>query len=117
MSDVRTADPVIDYLDRPPQRWRHEFQKASGSREMVEDSDGEWVKFDDMDLYMFEGGQLMLRLVSSQEALLQAAKTWLRLHEQSMVSREAATEMWASGQIPRAMDALRAAISKWESRS
>lgn len=30
-------------------RFKHEFQKASGSREMVEHSEGEWVSFDDYD--------------------------------------------------------------------
>jgi hypothetical protein len=28
-------------------RFKHEFQKASGSREMVEDNDGDWVKYED----------------------------------------------------------------------
>ncbi len=51
---------MIDYLDKPPQRYKHEFQKACGSREMVEDAEGEWVKFQDMDLYMFEGAQFIL---------------------------------------------------------
>lgn len=28
-------------------RYKHEFQKASGSREMVEDEDGDWVQYED----------------------------------------------------------------------
>lgn len=55
---------MIDYLDKPPQRYDHVFQKNSGSREMVEDPQGEYVKFDDMDLYMFEGAQLMAQAVN-----------------------------------------------------
>ena len=50
---------MIDYLDKPPQRYDHVFQKNSGSREMVEDPQGEYVKYDDMDLYMFEGSEFM----------------------------------------------------------
>lgn len=47
---------MSDYLDSPPQRYRH------GSREMVEHEYGEWVKFVDMDLYMFEGAQMLNRI-------------------------------------------------------
>lgn len=60
---------VIDYLDKPPQRYAHVFQKASGSREMVEDPEGDWVKFEDMDLYMFEGAQLMNLSIERHEKL------------------------------------------------
>lgn len=65
---------MIDYLDKPPQRYAHVFQKASGSREMVEDADGDWVKFEDMDLYMFEGGQLALTIVAENTRLREALK-------------------------------------------
>jgi hypothetical protein len=65
---------MIDYLDKPPQRYAHVFQKASGSREMVEDADGDWVKYEDMDLYMFEGGQLALTLVAENQRLREALK-------------------------------------------
>lgn len=64
-----SAAPKIDYLDHPPQRYGHVFQKASGSREMVEDPEGEWVKFDDMDLYMFEGGQLLQQAAAEIDRL------------------------------------------------
>jgi len=69
---------IIDYLNKPPQRYDHVFQKNSGSREMVEDPKGEYVRFDDMDLYMFEGAQLM------QEALakLKRYEAALRLHHE-----------------------------------
>jgi hypothetical protein len=70
---------VSDYLDKPPQRYKHEFQKYSGSREMVEDADGEWVKFEDMDLYMFEGGQLMTQALARlkvYEDALTKIKLW-----------------------------------------
>jgi hypothetical protein len=72
---------MIDYLDKPPQRYKHEFQCNSGSREMVEDAEGEWVKYQDMDLYMFEGAQGMLELlkrVKEMQAALQAVKQ--RMH-------------------------------------
>lgn len=55
--------------------------------------------------------------VSAAPELLETAKAWLRLHEQGMASREAATELWTSGQVPCAMEALRAAIAKAEGRS
>lgn len=31
---------MIDYLNKPPQRYDHVFQKNSGSHEMVEDDKG-----------------------------------------------------------------------------
>ncbi len=33
-------------------RFNHEFQKASGSREMVEDPEGEWVKLEDIRIWV-----------------------------------------------------------------
>lgn len=30
-------------------RYHHKFQKASGSREMVEGPDGEWIRFDEIE--------------------------------------------------------------------
>lgn len=57
------------------------------------------------------------RLIAAAPDLLQAAKHWLHLHEQGMVSREAATKMYDSGQIPSAIETLRAAIAKAEGRS
>jgi len=35
--------------DQKLTRFKHEFQRNSGSREMVEHEDGEWVRFDDVD--------------------------------------------------------------------
>lgn len=55
--------------------------------------------------------------IADAPELLETAKVWLRLHEQGMANREAAAEMWNSGQIPRAMEAIRAAIAKAEGRS
>lgn len=65
---------MIDYLDKPPQRYKHTFQKASGSREMVEHTEGKWVRFDDMDLYMFEGGQLMQQAATELDRLRAALR-------------------------------------------
>lgn len=61
---------MIDYLDKPPQRW-HQLG-ANGA--FVERADGEWVKFEDMDLYMFEGGQLALTIVAENQRLREALK-------------------------------------------
>lgn len=42
--------PTSDGLSQFP-RWAHEFQKASGSREMVEANvNGEWMRYDDFDM-------------------------------------------------------------------
>jgi hypothetical protein len=49
---------VYDYLNHPPQRYVHV------SAAMVENTAGEWVKFKDMDLYMFEGAQLMQQVLA-----------------------------------------------------
>lgn len=65
----------MDYLDKPPQRYDHVFQKNSGSREMVEDDKGEYVKFDDMDLYMFEGAQLMQQALAEHKAIAAELET------------------------------------------
>jgi len=46
---------VIDYLDKPPPRYSLSYDQY------LADPCGAWVKFTDMDLYMFEGGQLMLQ--------------------------------------------------------
>jgi hypothetical protein len=95
---------TIDYLDHPPQRYKHEFQKASGSREMVADREGEWVKFEDMDLYMFEGGQLLLQ--ASHE--LERFKTALRkardtFHDFERVCKALnRPHMWEAAMIARA---------------
>lgn len=45
------SDKIANGLS-PIQRWKHEFQKASGSREMVEDGDGEWIQYEDMQCAM-----------------------------------------------------------------
>jgi len=66
--ELLPADPVIDYLDTPPQRW-HQLG-ANGA--FVERADGEWMKFADVDLYMFEGGQLMLQMVEEHKRLREA---------------------------------------------
>lgn len=67
---------VIDYLDKPPQRYTcygkddfgHPYDALAS-----EDSDGAWVRFDDMDLYMLEGFQMMRELAMR----LQFAETLL----------------------------------------
>jgi hypothetical protein len=48
------------------QRFEHQFQKASGSREMVEDEDGEWVRYEDVRLMFYD---LFLRLGSVSHVL------------------------------------------------
>lgn len=57
------VDPVHDYLNHPPQRWRLECGV------LIADGEGDLVKFAEMDLYMFEGGQLMLRMLAENTAL------------------------------------------------
>ena len=43
----------------PMPRYAHEFQKASGSREMVEYATGDWVKWEDVQCFLwFFGGYL-----------------------------------------------------------
>ncbi len=78
----------MDYLAKPPQRYDHVFQKNSGSREMVEDPQGEYVKFDDMDLYMFEGAELMKQAMARIAALTKLvleADPWVqsRMHRRA----------------------------------
>jgi hypothetical protein len=63
MSNLST-EGVIDYLDRPPKRYNR-----MGSA-LIESPTGECVMFADMDLYMFEGGQLMLRMVEKDKQQL-----------------------------------------------
>ena len=55
-----SSEAVSDYLDRPPQRWKLADRP-------VMDCHGDWVRFTDMDLYMFEGGQLMQRMLAENE--------------------------------------------------
>jgi hypothetical protein len=68
-----TQERVIDYLDKPPQRYEH----VSGA--MVESATGAWVKFEDMNLYMFEGGQLMQQLAAENDQLRRAARPVVRI--------------------------------------
>lgn len=55
--------PVIDYLDSPPKR----YEISVGGDRVIrwnETRDGAWVRFEDMDLYMFEGSQLIQKIVA-----------------------------------------------------
>lgn len=111
---------MIDYLDKPPQRYAHVFQRNSGSREMVEASEGEWVKFEDMDLYMFEGGQLMQRMLDDNKLLREALETAVSAMEQwvDAVDYDASWDGWdhhykavASSTLPACRAALGSAHS------
>lgn len=54
----------MDYLDTPPQRYLITAAETADGRPTVvtiTDHRGEWVKFEDMDLYMMEGGQLLIQ--------------------------------------------------------
>jgi hypothetical protein len=68
MSAQRPPDSLSIGL-APVQRWKHEFQKASGSREMVEHEDGEWMHYEDLKCamifvtsYLHEHRQMLERL-------------------------------------------------------
>lgn len=66
----RTEDQrIIDYLDKPPQRY--DLVAARNERGVIEltEPNGKWVKFADMDLYMFEGSQLMMQSLRENQAL------------------------------------------------
>lgn len=52
----------MDYLDKGPQRYLIGAGRDQDGKPILvtaPDPGGEWVRFEDMDLYMFEGGQLM----------------------------------------------------------
>lgn len=74
------SDQVIDYLNKPPQRFN--LIAARNERGIIEEplADGKWVKFDDMDLFMFEGGELMKKLLAKQQDLQRAALEVLRVY-------------------------------------
>lgn len=74
---MTTDQKTHDYLDHPPQRYTRDA--ISG---MEPNSAGEWVKHKDMDLYMFEGGQLMLHAVA-ENARLRKALADIARYEQS----------------------------------
>lgn len=71
MADRTTDQKTHDYLDHPPQRW-HQLG-ANGA--FVERSDGEWVKHADMDLYMFEGSELMKQAIETNQQLREQLRT------------------------------------------
>jgi hypothetical protein len=54
------------------------------------------------------------RLIAAAPELMEAAVLVIRLHEEGLVSREAAKDMWRSGKIPEAFNLMRAAIAKAE---
>lgn len=45
-------EPTENGLGSNLPRYKHEFQRNSGSREMVEDPEGDWVKFEDIRIYL-----------------------------------------------------------------
>jgi hypothetical protein len=57
----RTEDRQVNALGHGLPRYKHEFQRNSGSREMVEDPEGEWVKMEDIRIYLmpFISGYLL----------------------------------------------------------
>lgn len=67
---------MIDYLDKPPQRYNIglEGDICGAVLDVKEHPTGEWVRFEDMDLYMFEGGQLALTVVAENQRLREALK-------------------------------------------
>lgn len=43
-----SEDLVVDDESFHPERYEHKFQKASGSRELVLDDEGEWIRYEDL---------------------------------------------------------------------
>lgn len=81
MSDLLPTDQkTVDYLDHPPQRY-----DLRGLLR-IKSPTGAWVKFQDMDDYMLEGGQLMVRMVESRRELLEALKRLVRSYVNTMES-------------------------------
>lgn len=104
---------VSDYLDHALQRWDNVFQKASGSREMVEDDKGEFVKFDDMDLYMFEGALLMQQMADKNDELLAALKELVFAETERLQGAETDSAYLAQqSAVATALTFARAAIAK-----
>jgi hypothetical protein len=64
-----SSEKVYDYLDHPPQRYELVHKSYLGDV-MEEQKDGDWVKFEDMDLYMLEGGKLMQQMCDEHDRLL-----------------------------------------------
>ena len=59
-----SSQQVIDYLDTPPKRY-----DMDGDGYPIEKPQGEWVKFQDMDNYMLEGGGYMRVLLAERQEL------------------------------------------------
>lgn len=54
----------MDYLDTPPQRYDITAAMTQDGKPTVvtiTERAGQWVKFADMDMYMFEGGRLLIQ--------------------------------------------------------
>jgi hypothetical protein len=68
---VPADEKVIDYLNKPPQRYDIglEGDICGAVLDVKEHPTGEWVRFEDMDLYMFEGGQLMQQCLAELKRL------------------------------------------------
>lgn len=68
-------------------RYKHEFQRSSGSREMVEDADGEWVKWDDYESVLqiaAHAGQRCLQHINTIKALEERMRQMERDHREDM---------------------------------
>jgi hypothetical protein len=71
---------MSDYLDKPPQRFNLVAARNERGIIEIEAIEGKWVKFADMDLYMFEGSQLIMQLLAKHKALEAAADEVLRVY-------------------------------------
>ena len=66
---------MIDYLDKPPQRYDPTCSRRTADRaKNGRGRQGEHGKFDEMYLYMFEGAQLMQQAMAEHKALTEALR-------------------------------------------
>lgn len=85
-------DPVTSSKLLALERFAHEFQRISGSREMVERPEGEWVKHEDVvGAYAFIEGYLlehqnMLSHLGAHTAIVKAVE-WIRRELKSVVEQ------------------------------
>ena len=75
MANLTADQSTIDYLDKPPQRYTVDF--SYGRYYFEPNATGDWVKFADMDAYMFEGAQLMQQAMAKNQKLRDALMTLL----------------------------------------
>lgn len=56
---ITAQRPSHRTLSAMMQRYKHEFQTASGSREMVEYEDGDWVRWEEVESSQWVGRQIV----------------------------------------------------------